>query len=593
MEGKSVRRGLHGKLTIIMILLIFSVMLVVSAFLVRGVKQFYLQSFYTQMKTVFENPTFISDLRNAAGQNDGPVYMSRILGAYSAELGIDTGVRCYYILSGETGKLLVSSESSEPEMLITPNVVTALTGREGSSGSIANDYMDIAVPIQSGDNSYIICVRDNRQTVTLLTQKVFSIILAALIIGMAISVLLSLLLSKTMVIPIQKLTKAAQGMTSGDFSDRIAVLADDEIGTLTKTFNSMAEQLHDTLIAIEGERNTLSTVFLYMTDGILVFSGEGKIIRYNPAAEKMLGIRFEDPEICFENTFGDIADFNSLLSMENDTVFEQEKNSDNRYLDIFFAPYPGDGKQRGVLAVVHDITEQRRSDEMRREFVANVSHELRTPITSVRSYAETISEFGSDMPEEQRKHFLGVILNESDRMTKIVQDLLSLSRFDAGETDLNLERFDLNESARNVFDALKLDAEKRGLKPETDLPDEPVYILGDKARIEQVIINICSNALRYTPAGGNVRLILTIDGSSARLSVADTGIGIPKADIGRIFDRFYRVDKARSRAMGGTGLGLSIAYEIVKRHNGRITVESEQNVGTTVTVILPIAEELP
>lgn len=585
------RRGLHGKLVVIMILLIISLMLTVSAFLVRGVKQFYLQSFYSQMKTVFENPTFISDLRDAAGQSDASENMAHILGAYSAELGIDTGVRSYYILSGESGRVLVSSENQESELFISPNIVTALTGREGSVGSITDDYMDIAVPIHSGHTQFVICVRDNRQTVTELTQKIFSIILASLLIGLAISVLLSLLLSKTMVVPIQKLTKAAQDMAAGDFSNPIPVAAEDEIGRLTKTFNGMAEKLHDTLIAIDGERNTLSTVFLYMTDGIVAFSGDGSIIRYNPAAEKMLGVSFEDSDMRFERIFGENTDFSSLLNGSGEEVIERELESNDRVLDIFLAPYPGDGKQKGVLAVIHDITEQRRSDEMRKEFVANVSHELRTPITSVRSYAETMTEIGDDMPEEQKKHFLQVILNESDRMTKIVQDLLALSRFDAGEMDFRLEYFSLGSSAQNVFDALRLDAEKRGMNLQLYLPAEPVTIYGDKARIEQVIINICSNALRYTPGGGNVKISLSADEKQASLVVEDTGIGIPKADINRIFDRFYRVDKARSRAMGGTGLGLSIAYEIIKRHNGKITVESEQNVGTAVTVLLPLAEE--
>ncbi|MBO6011666.1 MAG: diguanylate cyclase, partial [Oscillospiraceae bacterium] len=226
------------------------------------------------------------------------------------------------------------------------------------------------------------------------------------------------------------------------------------------------------------------------------------------------------------------------------------------------------------------------SDQQRREFVANVSHELRTPITSVRSYAETLTESGDDMEAETRKRFLDVIMNESDRMTKIVQDLLVLSRFDSEKTEMNFEKFDMAESLRHVYDALIIDAEKKGLTMSLDVGEGPIMLEGDRARIEQVVINVISNSVRYTPEGGSIA-VSARGGDEVSVSVADTGIGIPEADVPHLFDRFYRVDKGRSRAQGGTGLGLSIAKEIVDRHNGRIDVRSTLGEGTTVTVTLP------
>ena len=584
-------RGLQAKLVFVLLLLILALMLVVSAFLIRGVMQFYLGGFYQQMQEVFGNQDFVSDLTEAAAGPEGEERLAEVMSAYSGSLGIDAGVRSFYILDGGTGRLLAAGDGSTAELELTPNIVTALAGSEGYASEAGASYMDVAVPITGGGEKYVIYVRDNKQTVTSLTQQLFTIIVEALLVGLLISVLLAVLLSKTLVIPIQRLTRAANRMAQGDFSERIPVQAADEIGVLTETFNDMAARLHDTLLVIENERNKLSTVFLHMTDGIVAFSGEGAVIQYNPAAERFLAVELEDDRLRFDELFGDIAPLSRVLDLGAEEVIEGEKQSGSRNLDVFLARFQGEGAQGGVLAVVHDVTEQRRSDEMRREFVANVSHELRTPITNVRSYAETLVDSAGDLPPETEKRFLGVILGESDRMTKIVQDLLALSRFDAGEMRFNMAAFDLVESAVSVYEAMRLDVEKHEIDLHLSLPGSPARVDGDRARIEQVVINVMTNAVRYTPAGGSVTMELECSEDTAEVRVRDTGIGIPEEDLPHIFDRFYRVDKARSRAMGGTGLGLSIAYEIVKRHNGQIRIESKLGEGTTVRVCLPRLKE--
>ena len=580
------RRSLHFKVVLIMLLLIVSLMVVVSAFLTRGVTRFYLNQFYEQMQHAFANPEFVSELRSAAAEAGGEAQMAQILNAYSGTLGIEESTRAFYILSGDTGRLLYASDGSD-ELPITPNIVTALTGTEGYASSITADYMDVAVPISGGRTGYVVCVHDNRQTATDLTGEMLTIILEALLVGLIISVLLSFLLAKTMVKPIQSLTRAARNIAGGDFSQQIEAKASDEIGILTRAFNDMGTRLHDTLLDIESERNKLATVFLHMTDGIVAWSGDGQIIQFNPAAERLLGRRIGGEELHFEELFGDVASLEEALGMRGEQVIEGEKETGGRSLDVFLAPFYGEGVQGGILTVIHDVTAQKRSDEQRREFVANVSHELRTPITNVRSYAETLVDAGQDMPQETVTSFLGVILSESDRMTKIVQDLLALSKFDAGEVDFRMERFDVCESVRGVYEAMRLDVGKHGLHLDLRLPAGAAWVYGDKARIEQVIINITTNAVRYTASGGSVEMRVGRTDSEVLVAVRDTGIGIPKEDIPRIFDRFYRVDKARSRAMGGTGLGLSIAFEIVQRHSGHIEIESEVGVGTTMTVRLP------
>ena len=580
-------RGVQAKLVIVLLLLIVALMVVVSAFLIRGVMQFYQGGFYQQMQDVFGNAAFVSDLREAAAGPEGASRMAEVMSAYSGALGIDAGIRSFYILSGDTGRLLAAGDGSAGELDLTPNIVTALAGHEGYASDAGAAYMDVAVPISNEGGRYVVYVRDNKQTVTALSRQLFTIILEALLVGLIISVLLAILLSKTLVVPIQGLTRAAGRLALGDFSEKIPVQEKDEIGVLTETFNDMASRLRDTLQVIENERNKLAAVFLHMTDGIVTFSGDGIVSQFNPAAERFLDVDLQDGELRYEGIFGNIASMDRVLSLGPEEMLEGEKQCGSRSLDVFLARFHGEGNQGGILAVVHDVTEQRRSDEMRREFVANVSHELRTPITNVRSYAETLVNSAGEIPPEMEERFLNVILGESDRMTKIVQDLLALSRFDAGEMSFSMAPFDLVESAVGVYEAMRLDVEKHELSLHLSLPTEQPQVMGDRARIEQVVINVLTNAVRYTPAGGSVTMELDRTETMAEVRVRDTGIGIPEEDLPHIFDRFYRVDKARSRAMGGTGLGLSIAYEIVKRHSGQIRIESKVGEGTVVHICLP------
>jgi len=257
-------------------------------------------------------------------------------------------------------------------------------------------------------------------------------------------------------------------------------------------------------------------------------------------------------------------------------------------------PEPIQNKRRDETRLMTDkfnemVDALRHTEENRNTFIANVSHELKTPITSIRSYAETLADAMNDLDPETRNNFINVILNESDRMTKIVQDLLTLSKMDAGEITLKIEPFNLSESVQRVYDSVLLNAQKRGMNMALNLSSGTQILHGDKARIEQVLLNILSNALRYTPDGGKIELKTYFDKKRSEMviCVKDTGIGIPAEDLPKLFDRFYRVDKARSRAKGGSGLGLAIAKELIERHGGTITIESKLNVGTTVFVRLP------
>lgn len=581
-------RSLHMKLVMIMVLLILSLMMVVGSFLINSVTAFYLEDFYTQMAEVFQNPDLAADLTTKTeGEEDGAAMIDQVLNAYVGELGVNGRSRKLYILD-RNGVCLRGNEGDTQPLRYTPNLTFALTtglenGEAGDESSLAEDYMDVAIPIRRGGEDYIIYILDNKTTATALTDQLVMLIVEALIFGLLISVALSFLLSKTMVTPIQRLTEGTLRVAQGDFSKKIEVPSHDEIGVLTDTFNDMATQLKQTLRQVENERNKLDTLFLHMTDGVVAFSHEGTIIHANPAARELLRMPI-DESTTYDVLFGDIAPIDQVL--EAPDRLEEERQVYENYLQLFLAPFDQGREGGGVLAVIHDVTQQRKNEEMRREFVANVSHELRTPLTNIRSYAETLADGAGDLPPAMEKKFLGVILNESDRMTHIVQDLLTLSRFDSGRDDMKLSRFSFDTAVHDLYNAVYMEAQRHDhtLKLVADevLPD----VVADRERIMQVMMNIISNSIKYTPDGGEITIKAGRTEQTVWMVVDDNGIGIPEADRPRIFERFYRVDKARSRQSGGTGLGLSIAREIVERHKGILRLEDKEGPGLAVRLEL-------
>jgi len=371
----------------------------------------------------------------------------------------------------------------------------------------------------------------------------------------------------------------------GDFSQKLpAISSKDEIAVLTDTFNDMAGQLQDTIRQVENERNKLGTLFLHMTDGVVAFSWEGTLIHSNPAAEKMLQRKL-GAESRYEELFGEMVTLDDVL--QEPDYLARDVQVGSRDLNMLLAPFDRQ-RQGGVLVVVHDVTEQRRNEAMHREFVANVSHELRTPLTNIRSYAETLVEDADNIAPAIEKKFLNVILSESDRMTNIVQDLLTLSRFDSGYADLALTRFSFGKSVNDLYQAVYMEAQRHNHTLKLELEPNLPGIVADKDRIFQVMMNVVSNAIKYTPDGGCITLRAGQRAGWVWFEVDDNGIGIPMQDREHIFDRFYRVDKARSRQSGGTGLGLSIAKEIVNRHEGVLTLRDKEEPGLAIRLELKL-----
>ncbi len=579
-------RSLRTKMVMILVLLILALMTVVGSFLLNGVGNYYIDNFYVQMEQTFSTE-FISQLQKLAAEPDNTGEIKLLLMS-QADLGIDLNQRNVFILDKETGQVLEASDQTQ-SVTMTPNILTAMNGQVGMSGSISSDTMDLAVPIEGGDNHYIVYILDNKLTVDALTGELFDIIIQSLILGLVICVILAFLLSQILITPIRALTTGTQQVAAGDFSQKVEVTSRDEIGSLTRNFNHMSRVLQSTIFEAENERNKLSTLFLHMTDGVVAFDAAGKVIHSNPAATKMLS-RSLDPTTSFGEIFGQEASFDRILELKRSEYLEAEKKVGDRELELFMAHFSSDQSSGGAMVVIHDVTEQRKSEQTRREFIANVSHELRTPLTNVKSYAETIISAGDELPAELRSNFMGVIVSEADRMTRIVKDLLTLSKFDYGKMEMNISRFPFAEAVSNVCKAVALDAQNHGHTFAVTCPEDLPEVNGDRERIEQVIMNIISNAIKYTADGGTIAVTAGIRDKNVFVQVSDNGVGIPEKDLPRLFERFYRVDKARSRATGGTGLGLSIAREILAQHQGHIQIDSVYGEGTDVTITLPIAE---
>ena len=485
-----------------------------------------------------------------AAAEPGTDGLKTIIDAHKSRLGIDD-YRNYAILDSEGGFL----DGSNPNVSVTrtSNVIAAMAGETGTRSAVSDSIMDIAVPLdKNGDGAvdYIVYIADNKREISDLSWRFFQIVMQA----------------------------------KGNFDQDLGVQSSDEIGELTRSFNYMAHRLKNTVGEVQGERDKLNTLFLHMTDGVAAFTTDGTLIHMNPATENLLRV---EQKLSFDEMFADL-DMPDTDETVSRSFLTNEITRFGRVLSVTLAPYGALDGEGGVIAVIHDVTEQRRLDDARREFVANVSHELRTPLTNIRSYTETLLDAAGELPLDTEKQFLGVISSESERMARIVTDLLTLSKLDYGRMELRMTRFSVSDLLKKVTNAMKLTAEDSGhmilVETEPNLPP----MVGDRERIEQVVVNILSNAVKYTPSGGRIRLTAQRAGANhVRVTVEDNGVGIPADDVPRLFERFYRVDKARSRAAGGTGLGLAIAKEIVEQHEGKIALTSEYGKGTTVTITLP------
>lgn len=346
-------------------------------------------------------------------------------------------------------------------------------------------------------------------------------------------------------------------------------------------------ELKDKLNEVSSRKNQIETILLHMTDGIIAFNMKGEIILINPAAKKFLSISPEDNT--FEDIFGKFnLDINieKVIYLETWTSTEQRIQVDDQFVNVLFAPFKNEeDRPDGVIAVIQDITEHVKLDNMQKELVADVSHELKTPITSIMGYADTLLEGGYDTKTQEK--FLNVIASESRRMARLVTDLLTLSRYDSNKKKTQKESFDLGELVKRCQEKLAIEIKKKGHKVNCFVTADVPFVYADKYDIERVVLNILTNSIKYTHDNGEIKIYVGFVYNDAYIKIFDNGIGIPEEDLARIFERFYRVDKARTREMGGTGLGLSIAKEILDKNGGSIDIKSKVGEGTEVVIRIP------
>ncbi len=352
-------------------------------------------------------------------------------------------------------------------------------------------------------------------------------------------------------------------------------------------FDDATLEMREHLKDVDRQKKQIETILLYMTDGIIAFDLEGNVTHKNLAAERLLNLSKDDDT--FEKIFSKFnVDINleKIIYLEDWTSSDRKVSMDDKYINLLFVPYK-DNNQRtaGVIAVAQDITEHVKLDNMRKEFVADVSHELKTPITSIMGYADTLLE--GEYDDATKTKFLNVIASEARRMAKLVTDLLSLSKYDNNKNKIERTEFDLGELVKKCQEKLQIEIDKKHHKVENLVTANVPLVYADKSGIERVVLNILSNSIKYTKENGNIKIYVGFVYNDAYIKVIDNGMGIPEEDLTRIFERFYRVDKARSRELGGTGLGLSIAREILNQNNGSIDIKSEVGRGTEVVIRVP------
>lgn len=423
--------------------------------------------------------------------------------------------------------------------------------------------------------------------------KIRNAYLSAIIGILIVTIAIVYVTARSITKPISILTSKAESIANGSI-EHIALSpkthAGYEIARLVDTFNLMINQIKGNMNEISSEKNKLETILLHLADGVLAFNLKGNLIHANLAAKKMLNVKDEKT---FEAIFSKLKiDINleKIIYLDDWTSSEQMVNIGDKFFNIFFAPFRDESNRAsGVVAVIQDMTEQAKLDDMRKEFVANVSHELKTPLTSIKTYSETMLE--QDLDEESKNKFMKVILSEANRMTRLVSDLLQLTKFDYKKVAWNKINFDITELTKQVCEKHKIQAEKKEQILECYITSNVPEVYGDRDGIERVITNIVTNSIKYTPEKGNIKVYVGAVYDDAYIKIIDNGIGIPKEDLPRVFERFYRVDKARSREMGGTGLGLPIAKEIIEANGGSIDMKSDVGKGTEVVIKVPLKKD--
>lgn len=583
-------RSIQWRLVIFIFIIAICIVLTVGVILNGRIDEFYYMQFVEDLEEGFS-----LHIVNLSEDITLEELYDRFTDTYINALRLYSENKSFTIVDTDTNQIRSNDihylQEDETEFLndlfLSKNFITALAGRKGNEKITRSvngrEYYDYAV----SSKGIVYYFRYYKDEWKLMINDLSGILLSTLIISLVISLVLGLLLAKYITRPINSIMRKAESIAYGNFGRQLPVISNDEIGRLTHVFNDMSASLKEKLDTIASEKNKVETILNFMSEGVLAYDMAGKMLHVNPAAKDIIADDKNYSDLATLIKSFDIDIKIDDITKEDNTNYEKNIHIEDKTYRMYFVVFKNEYKiPEGIIVVLVDLTKQTMLDDMRKEFVANVSHELKTPLSSVKMYAETLLSGVDDY--ELTMKYLNVINNEADRMNRLVRDLLLLSRFDNRKLTLEIGKVNIYILIHDCINQLKPEADKKEQTIEVNVSPDLPFMEGDSYRLEQVLVNIISNAIKYTAQKGKILIYSRVSGDSIMIKVTDNGIGIPKNDLPRIFERFHRVDKARSRDMGGTGLGLSITKEIVEAHNGTIEIASVINKGTEVRITLPI-----
>ena len=588
-------KSIRWKFITIYFLLVFIAMIIIGIFLLQQFQQYHLGIVRDNIAQTANNViTTLEDLDWNNNKND---IQQNIL-----EYKMDMRLEIFVIDKDQNFTIIATTnpiylnQNATKNILETDLIMGAFTDEELEK-DIPGHSKNMVYPLYDEHSRVIgaLYLRRDLDDINKTLDQSIIIIVKATFLALVITIVLGFFIAKSITGPINDVTIKASKMAKGDFNQVVEVKSDDEIGQLAKMFNYLTDRLKSVLQEMSNEKQKMDTIITYMADGLIATTEDGKIIHANPKALEMMELK----ESSISNSSFDaiFSQFPDVLSYE-DIKGDEENWSGDEMIDIngailrvSYAPYRNPkGDFGGIIVLLQDVTKHEKLENMRKEFVANVSHELKTPLTTIKSYTETLLD-GALENTELATHFLNVVDTEADRMARLVRDLLQLSNLDYQQGMWNKKAIDISTIIKKAVLRLEVSAKNKEHHLIFNCPKDSHIVSIDEDKMEQVVLNIISNSIKYTSDGGKIIVEVEASDNRAIVTIKDNGMGIPKEDLPRIFERFYRVDKARSREMGGTGLGLSIAKEIVEAHEGEISIESGEEKGTKVTISLPLIQE--
>ena len=599
--------SIKWKLVFLYILLVVFVIVISGVYIILSVQRNQYKDTYTELE--YTSDRIIDTLQTASLEEESDIQavFAEVISALMLE-SVNMDTKNIYLLDQNGDMIYYRDAALTQADLASRAIMDAMSGKENDELYVhrvnendesvsVGDYacsFNLRYRSSGESNTYILFIRQTLTEVETTVYNTMMIIITASVVAILVAGVMAYFLAGTISSPLRRLTRKTQEMAKGNLEaaeegPAAAPGSGDELNELESNFAYMGRELSAMLREVNNEKNKLSTVFSYMADGLVVYDTEGMLVQSNPAAARLLGDKILYGR--FDEIFAPFT-IQELLDSEEKT-HTQLMQVDDSYINAIFVEYmEEEGVVAGLIVVLQDTTEQKQMEEMQKEFVANVSHELRTPITTIKSYVETLMDGAKDEPEVEEQ-FLHVINHESDRMTYLISELLELSRIDSRQVKLQLEPVDLTQLVKNSVEEHVFLAEQNEQTLAFVGADTPYYIEADVQRVEQVLRNLITNAIKYSPKKASITLGMRPQKRTGRIEVfvRDTGMGIEKKEQERIFERFYRVDKARSRSMGGTGLGLAIAREIMEMHHGEIWVESRYGSGSTFWLSFPLVKQ--